>query len=384
MPKNRTPALRPLLTLAGLLVGLAGPAHADLVVGVSLPLTGPASGLGVPMHNGLKRWPATLAGERVRLIVLDDATDPAKGVQNARRLTSEEHVDLLVGSGATPVAAAMAEVAAEQQTVQLALSPVPLPAGKDTWTFRLPHSTGVMSDALVAHMQRQGVKTLGFIGYADAYGEAYLQEMTPRLAAAGIQLTTVERFARTDTQVSAQVLKLVAARPDAVLVVASGSGAAMPQSTLAERGYAGRVYQSAAAATRDLMRVGGKAVEGGYVVAGPVIVAEQLPSTHPAREPALRFVQDYERAHGAGSRNQLAAHGYDIATLLEQVLPIALKSARPGNAAFRVALRDALEKAPAVPVSNGVLDYSAQNHWGYPPDTGVVLKIVRGDWQLER
>jgi len=363
---------------------LAGTAHAELVIGVSLPLTGPASGLGVPMHNGLKRWPDTIAGEKVRWIVLDDATDPAKGVQNARRLTGEEQVDLVIGSGATPVAAAMAAVAAEAQTVQLALSPVPLPPGKDTWTFRLPHGTGVMSDALVAHMRRQGVKSLGFIGYTDAYGEAYLQEMKPRLERAGIALVAVERFARTDTQVGGQALKLLAARPDAVLVVASGSGAAMPQTTLVERGYTGRIYQSAAAATRDLMRVGGKDVEGGYVVAGPVIVAEQLPPQHPARERALQFVQDYEKAYGAGSRNQLAAHAFDVSVLLAQAVPLAKQKARPGSAAFRAALRDALEQAPAVAVSNGVLDYTAQDHWGYPADTGVVLRVANGDWQLEK
>ena len=140
------------------------------------------------MNNGVKMWPATIAGEKLKLIILDDATDPTKGVQNARRLVNEDKVDVIVGSGITPVAIAMAEVAAESKTVQLALSPIGLPPGKDAWTFRLPQSNGVMAIAMVAHMQKQGVKSVGFLGYTDAYGEQWLQALTPLLDKAGIKL----------------------------------------------------------------------------------------------------------------------------------------------------------------------------------------------------
>src|SRR5690606_33271839 len=109
-----------------------------------------------------------------------------------------------------------------------------------------------------------------------------LQEVTPRLEKAGIKLVATERFARADTSVTGQALKLTSANPDAVVVVASGSGAAMPQLALVERGYKGKIYQTHAAATRDLMRVGGKSVEGTFVSSGPVVVAEQLPANHPS------------------------------------------------------------------------------------------------------
>ncbi len=369
--------------LAAAALAVTGLAQADITIGVSLPLTGPASGLGIPMNNGFKLWPDTLAGEKLRIVVLDDATDPTKGVQNARRLVTEDKVDVLMGSGATPVAIPMADVAAEARTPHLALSPAPLPPGKDTWTFRLPQSNGVMANAIVAHMQKAGIKSVGFIGYTDAYGESWLQEITPRLDKAGIKLVATERFARSDTSVTGQALKLVAANPDAMVIVASGSGAAMPQLALVERGYKGRVYQTHAAATRDLMRVGGKAVEGTFVSSGPVVVAEQLPATHPTKAQGLKFVQAYEKMFGAGSRNQLGAHSYDGYLLLEQTVPVALKKARPGTPEFRAALREAIETAQGLAVSHGVLDYSAQDHWGFRPDTGVIMKVVNGDWKLE-
>jgi branched-chain amino acid transport system substrate-binding protein len=183
--------------------------------------------------------------------------------------------------------------------------------------------------------------------------------------------------------VTSQALKLSAARPDAVVVVASGSGAAMPQLALAERGYKGKVYQTHAAATRDLMRVGGKAVEGAYVSAGPLMAAEQLPDSNPIKPVALKFVQAYEKQYGPGTRTTLAGHVFDMHLLLEQTVPVALKKGKPGTPEFRAALKDALENAPALALSNGMLRYTATDHWGFQPDAGVILKIVDGDWKLD-
>lgn len=361
----------------------AGAALAELTIGVSVPLTGPASGLGIPMSNGVKMWPATIGGEKVRVIILDDATDPTKGVQNARRFVNEDKADVILGSGATPVAIPMADVATESKTVQLTLSPIGLPPGKDPFTFRMPQSNGVMANAMVAHMQKGGVKTVGFIGYTDAYGEQWLQALKPLLDKAGIKLVGEERFARADTSVTAQALKLAAANPDAMVVVASGSGAAMPQLAIIDRGYKGKFYQTHAAATKDLMRVGGKAVEGTFVTSGPVVVAEQLPDSHPSKALGVKFNAAYEAQYGAGLRNQFAAHSYDAYLMLDKVVPIALKKGKPGTPEFRAALKEALESTPALAVTHGVLDYTPTDHWGFRPDTGVVMKVVNGDWKLE-
>jgi branched-chain amino acid transport system substrate-binding protein len=363
---------------------LATAALADITIGVSVPLTGPGSGLGIPMSNGVKMWPASVAGEKLKVVILDDATDPTKGVQNVRRFVNEDKADLILGSGVTPVAIAMADVAAEAKTVQLALSPIGLPPGKDAWTFRMPQSNGVMAIAMVNHMQKNGVKTVGFLGYTDAYGEQWLEAVKPLLDKAGIKLVGVERFARADTSVTAQALKLNALNPDAMIVVASGSGAAMPQLGLVERGYKGKFYQTHAAATRDLMRVGGKAVEGTFVTSGPVVVAEQLPDNHPSKALGVKFNAEYEKIHGAGLRNQFAAHSYDAFLMLEKVVPVALKKGKPGTPEFRAALKEALETTPALAVTHGVLDYTPADHWGYRPDTGVVMKVVNGDWKLGR
>jgi branched-chain amino acid transport system substrate-binding protein len=362
---------------------MSGLAMADLTIGVILPLTGPASGLGIPMKNQIALWPEKIAGEKLKVIVLDDATDPTQGVKNARRLVTEEKVDVLLGSAATPVGIAIADVAMESQTVQLAATPIGLPPGKDTWSFRLPQSNDVMAHAVVAHMKKQGVKTVGFLGYTDAYGEQWLKAFTAAGDKEGIKVVATERFARTDTSVTAQALKLTSANPDAILVVASGSGAAMPEMAVLDRGYKGKIYQTHAAATKDLMRVGGKAVEGTYVVSGPVIAPAQLPDSNPSKKFALDFVAKYDGAYGAGSHNQFAGHSYDTVLVLEKAVPLALKKAKTGTPEFRAALRDVLETMGKTVVAHGTLNWSKEDHWGYTLDTGVIVKVVNGDWKIE-
>ncbi len=367
---------------AALALALSGLAHADITVGVVQPLTGPASGLGIPVKNAIAIWPKTMAGENLKVIILDDASDPTAGVKATQRLITEEKVDVIVGSTATPVAIPMADVASASGTVQLATSPAALPPGKDKWTFRLTQSNGVMAYAMVQHMQKQGIKTVGFLGYSDAYGELWLKSFSEEAAKAGIKLVATERFARNDTSVTAQALKITSARPDAVLIVASGSGAGMPQKAIKARGYQGKVYQTHAAATHDLMRTAGKDAEGTFVVSGPGPLAEQLPDNHPSKPLSIQYVQSFEKAYGPGTRTQFAAHGFDAYVVLEKASTLALQKAKSGTPEFRAALRDALETMGRTVISQGVLDWTPADHWGFTNETGVMLQVVNGEFKV--
>ena len=371
-------------TLVALAITAAsGVALADINIGVSLSLTGPGSGLGIPMQKQLQLFPKTIGGEKINLTVLDDATDPGKGAANARRFVTEDKVDVIFGSCITAVAAAMTDIASEASTVQIAGSPVGVPPGKDKWLFRLPQSNTVMGHAVVEHMKKQGVKTIGFLGYTDAYGQQWLDAVGPLLDKAGIKLVATERFARSDTSVTPQALKLTSANPDAILVVASGSGAAMPQLGLVERGYKGKIYQTHAAATPDLMRVGGKTVEGTFVASGPALLGDQLPDSHPSKKQALNFVTNFEKAHGENSRNQFAGHAYDFQVAMEKVIPMALKKAKPGTPEFRAAIRDGLETMGRTVFAHGVMNWTPADHWGYTMETGVMTKVVDGKFKVE-
>ncbi len=368
--------------LAATLFLAASTVQAVITIGVDLPLTGPAAGLGIPCKNGLQFWPESIAGEKIKLIVLDDASDPTQATKNARRFVTEDKVDLMLGSAATVPALAMAAIAAEGETVQLAESPIETPPGKDAWTFRLPQSTAIMAEGIVEHMKKNGVKSFAFIGYSDAYGESWLKDMTRIANEAGIRLTTAERFARPDTSVTAQAIKAVASNPDAIVLVASGSGAAMPHLAVVERGFKGRIYQTHSAASNDLMRLGGKAVEGAFVISGLAVIPEGLPAGHPSKALAVDFVQKYEKQFGPGTRNQFAAHTYDAFLVLQRVIPEALKKGKPGTREFRLALRDALENAGEIAATQGVFRYSAKDHFGLDAHARMMLTIAGGNWKV--
>ena len=361
---------------------LSSAAFADITIGVSLSATGPAASLGIPEKNAFALLPTEIGGEKVKLVVLDDATDPTVATKNARRLVTEDRVDAIIGSSSTPATAAMAEVAHETKTPLVTMSPVSLPVERNEWVFRTPQQNEVMASALVEHMKSKGYKTLGFIGFSDAYGEDWLNSVTKHAGAAGIQLAVVERYARNDTSVTGQVLKLTTARPDAVLVAGSGSPAALPQGALVERGYKGQIYQTHAAANQAFLGVAGKAAEGAILPVGPVSVVRQLPDSHPSKASGVDFVTKYEAQYGAGSFSAFAGYAHDAFRLIEAAVPAAKAKGAPGTAEFRAALRDALEASKEVVGVHGVFNMTPNDHFGLDDRSRVLIRIEGGAYKL--
>ncbi len=369
--------------LQAIVFGLsAASAWADITIGVSVSATGPAASLGIPEKQTFALLPQTIGGEKVRYIVLDDATDTSTAVKNARKLTGEDKVDALIGSTATPTSMAILEVAFESKTPQISMAPFAPAADKAPWVFITPQNFNQMAIAIANHMAANNIKTVGFIGYADAYGELWLKGMQDAASAKGIAISAVERYQRNDTSVAGQALKLIAAKPDAILIAGSGTPAVLPQSTLIERGYKGKFYQTHGIANRDFLRVGGKNVEGTIFPVGPMLLAEQLADNHPSKKPALEYIKLYEAAHGANSRSTFGGHGWDAYLLLNRAVPEALKKAKPGSAEFRSALRDALENVAELPAVHGVFNMSAKDHNGLDARAAVMATVENGDWRI--
>ncbi|TSA13538.1 MAG: ABC transporter substrate-binding protein [Betaproteobacteria bacterium] len=368
--------------LALFLAGVATSALADINVGVIVSATGPAASLGIPEKNTVTLLPASIGGQKVNYIVLDDATDPTAASKNARKLVSEDKVDVIIGASTTPTSTAVLEVAAETKTPQIALAPFAPAADKAAWVFQMPQDFSIMANAIIGHMIANGVKTVAFIGYSDGYGELWLRVMNGITAAKGIKMVSVERYNRTDTSVTGQILKIMSTNPDAVLVVGSGTPAVLPQATLVERGYKGRIYQTHGVANKDFLRVGGKTLEGTVLPIGPILVAEQLPDSNASKKVALNYIKVYEAAFGADSRNTFGAHAWDAGLLLQHAIPEALKKAKPGTPEFRAALRDTMENVKEMPANHGVFSFSSTDHKGLDARAVVLVHIENGTWKI--
>ena len=373
--------------IAAMLAAMAsGAAFADINVGVTLSATGPAASLGIPEKNTFALLPASIGGQKVNYIVLDDASDTTTAVKNARKLITEDKVDVLVGSTITPNSLAMIDVAAEAETPMISMAAsarIVDPANpKVKWVFKTPQNDIQMSTAIVESMLKNNIQTVAFIGFADAYGEGWYSEFAKIAEARKLKIVASERYNRTDTSVTGQVLKVLAAKPDAVLVAGAGTPAALPQKALNEKGYKGAFYQTHGVANKDFLRVCGKDCEGTLLPAGPVLVADQLPKDNPIKKVASDYTAKYEAAHGAGSTSTFGAHAWDAGLLLQNAIPLALKKAQPGSKEFRAALRDALEGLKNVTVSHGIVNMSAQDHLGFDQRARVMVRIEGGNWKL--
>ena len=378
--------MKRLLALSLIALVSAG-AHAQIKIGVTLSTTGPAVSLGIPEKNTIALLPKTIAGKTVEYVVLDDASDSSAAVVNTRRLTLEEKVDAIIGSTTTPNSLAMTDAVADSGTPTISLASsariIEPMSPKKAWVFKTPQTDTMMVLAILEHAARRGMKTMGYIGFNDALGEAFYAEFEKFAEVRKIRIVASERFAPRDTSVTAQVLKLVSANPDMVVIGASGTPAVLPAKALAERGYKGSVYFNHGVANPDFLRVGGKDIEGAFVPISPVVVAAALPADHPAKAQAMEYVKRYEAVHGAGTVSAFGAYTWDAGLLLGHAIPTALKTAQPGTKEFRAALRDAIEGTRDLHVSNGVMNMSKNDHLGLDQRARVIVKVDAGKWKLE-
>ena len=360
---------------------------AQIKVGVTVSATGPAASLGIPEKNTIALCTKSVAGNTIEYILLDDATDTTTAVQNTKRLIGENRVDAIIGSTTTPNSLAMIDVFAEGETPTISLASSiriiePMDA-KKAWSFKTPQTDVMMASAILEHAAANDVKTIGYIGFNDALGEAFFAEIDKAAQARKIPLAASERYAPKDTSVTGQVLKLIAAKPDAIVIGASGTPAALPARALAEHGYKGKLYFNHGVANNDFLRVGGKDVEGGFVPTSPVIVAAQLPDSHPAKKQATEYIKVYEAAFGPGSVSAFGSYTWDACLELANAIPQALKVAQPGTKEFRRALRDALEGMKDLGVTNGVVNMSKTDHLGLDARARVMVQIKDGKWVLQ-
>ena len=374
------------MALAALLAGAAiGSAGAQIRIGLMVSATGPTSAIGIPQKNTGDILPRTIGGASVEYVSLEDGGDTTRAVQNVKKLVQEHHIDALIGPSTTPNAFAILDVIAEARvpmmaTVGTSAVVEPLDA-KKRWVFKTTQNDDLIAAALLSHMKRNGVATVGFIGFNDPYGENWLKVFSALGEKAGVKVIAVERYGRTDSSVTGQTLKLIAAKPDAMLIAAVGGPAVLPQATLREQGFKGTIYQTHAVATDDFIKLGKDKVEGTILAAGPMLVIDEIPDTNPTKKVAQAYIAAYEKQFGTKPAT-FGANTWDAGILLERAIPVALNTAKPGTEAFRSALRDALEQEREVVGCQGVFNMSPTNHNGMDERARVLITIRDGRFRL--
>ncbi|HLU19567.1 MAG TPA: ABC transporter substrate-binding protein [Pusillimonas sp.] len=355
----------------------------EVSVGVVVSTTGSGAVLGIPYRNVFEILPKEIAGKPAKYIVLDDASDVTTGVRNAKKLIEENKVDVLVGSNSVPITRALMQTAVEYKVPLLALGPVELNGQEHPWTFGVPQPMPLMISAVLEHMKQNGVKRLGFIGFADAWGDAVYKALQTQTVIPDLEITNDERYQRNDVSLTTQALKVMANKPDAVMVGASGAPGALPHIALNERGYKRTVYNGHGSVSGDFIRIGGAHAEGTVAPTGPFLFAEQLPDSNPVKPVATKYLAMYDEAYGVSARSPFAGYAFDAYLLLQAAVPSALKTATPGTPEFRQALRDALENdVKGVVGTHGVYTMTPEDHNGLDHWARVLVEVKDGKWVL--
>ncbi len=377
--------MRTFAAIALALAAVSLPLHAQVKIGLMVSATGPTTAIGIPQKNTGDLLPRKVGDTTIEYFQLDDGGDTTRAVQNVKKLIQENNIDALIGPSTTPNALAILDIIAEAKvpvmaTVGTSAVVEPLDA-KKRWVFKTTQNDDLIAGALLKHMVKNNVKTIGFIGFNDPYGENWYKVFVPMAEKVGIKIVASERYGRTDPSVTGQTLKLIAAKPDAVLIAAVGGPAVLPQATLFDQGYKGRVYQTHAVATEDFIKLGKEKVEGTVLAAGPMLVIDEIPDSNPTKKVAQGYIAAYEKRFGSKPAT-FGANTWDGGRLLERAIPSALKAGRPGTEAFRTALRDALEQARDVVGTQGVFNMSATNHNGMDERARVLVLVKDGKFRL--
>jgi branched-chain amino acid transport system substrate-binding protein len=356
---------------------------ADLKVGLSVSLSGPNSSLGVPYAKGMQAalaYKPEVNGRKIQLIVLDDGSDPTTAGRNARKLVEEEKVDVLMGTSGVPAAIAMAQVGRDAKVPMIGLTPIQLDPAENGWVFTVAQPTQLMIDAVVERMKKDGIKTVGYIGFSDAWGDLVYNALMKAAPAAGIKVLGNERYARADASVTGQVLKLVAMRPDAVMTGGAGTPGALPFLALAERGFKGPVYGQHGLINPDFVRVVGASGQGATMPTGPVIVAEQLPANYPTKKIAMDFRAAFQKVNNAPTSDAYSAYSFDGWLVFADAA--ARAKGEPGTPEFRQSLRDAIASTKEVVGTHGVYNFKPGNLYGVDERARVIVKLENGQWKL--
>jgi branched-chain amino acid transport system substrate-binding protein len=368
-------------------MAVAVPAEAaDINVGLITSMTGPGASIGIPYAKGIAAGVAykdEVDGIKLNVIQLDDTTDPSVATRDARKLIEQDKVDVLLGSGSTPASIAITAVCHELKVPCITLSPVNMPGEPGSWMISMPQPPDLMVSVVVDYMKAAGVKTVGYIGYSDGWGDLVWGGLEKSAGPDGIKILTNERYARADTSVTAQALHIVSAAPDAVMTGGSGTPGALPFIALRERGYTKEIYGTPAIINPDFIRVGGAAVEGVVASTGPVVVADQLPDSYPTKKIALEYQAAYQKANNEPARGAFGPYAFDgWLVLLDSAKRALATGAKPGTPEFRTALRDAMVTAKDAVGTHGIYNFKPGESFGVDKRALVLVKLVDGKWKL--
>jgi branched-chain amino acid transport system substrate-binding protein len=367
-----------------LVTGTLAQAAEPIRIGAIFSVTGPASFLGEPERNTAKMLEEDinksggLLGRKVKIIVYDDETDATKAVTAVDRLIKRDHVVAIVGpstSGNTLAIIPKVEAAKIPLVSCAAAKKIVDPVKK--WVFKTPQSDYLAVKQIYAHLNKVGIKKIAILSASDAYGAAGREELKGLAAGAGLAIVADEVYGPKDTDMTAQLTKIKGTDAQAIVCWGTNPGPAVVARNRVQLGITIPLYMSSGVASKKFIELAGASnAEGILLPAGRLIVADQVPENQPQKKVLTGYIKEYE-AKFHQPISTFGGHAWDAVNLVFRAIRDA-KSARPA------AIRDALEKIRGFQGTAGEFNFSPTEHNGLTEQAFVMVKIHKGDWEMQK
>jgi len=371
------------LALLGVVLALtsavAAGNKAPYVVGAVFDITGPASPLGTPERDTVKMLEAKINakggidGHPLKVIIYDNASEEDKCVMAVKKLIESDKVIAIIGpsqTGTTLAAAATVE-AAKIPLVSCAAG-INIVQPVKPWIFKTAQSDVAAVAKVMDYLKAKKLQRIAVISVSNAFGDSGKKQIGLQAPGAKVEVIAQESFGDKDTDMTAQLLKIKAKNPQAVICWGTNPGPALIAKNMKMLGMTMPLIMSHGVANRKFIELAGDASNGVIFPAGRLLVVDEISKTDPQRKTLQTYAADF-KAEFNREADTFGGHAYDALLLVVN----ALDKVGPNPQKIRAEL----EKAKLTGIS-GVFKMTAADHNGLGKDAFVMVKIVNGDWKL--
>jgi len=385
--------LRRIVVLALLCVVLAGmlgisceaakkPAGKPFIIGAIFSTTGDNAPLGVPERNTVEMMEKAVnaaggvKGRPVQVRFYDDAGVPEQAVKACQSLLADANVVAIIGPTLTGPSLAIAGMcqSARMPLISCAAS-VKIVEPVRSYVFKTAQTDSLAVMKLLEYCKDRKIKKVGFVYDSNAFGASGRDQWNALARKAGVDTVAMESFGSSDTDMTAQLTKIRAAKPQAVVCWGTNPGPAIVARNMRRLGMKQPLMMSHGVSNLEFIKLAGNAAEGVIFPTGKLLVAKEIPKSDPQKRVLLKYASDYQKAFGKPA-NTFGGHAYDAFAL-------ALRGAA-GVGSDRRRIRDAVEKTKGFVGISGVFNFSPNEHNGLTKDAFALVVIKNGKWVIAK
>jgi len=357
-------------------------ASAQIKIGAVLSVTGPASFLGDPEKRTLEIYvdeinaKGGVNGQKLQLIVYDDAGNANNARTFATRLVEEDKVVAMVGGSTTGATLAMIPVFEDAGIPFISLAgAIQIVEPVHKWTFKTPHTDKMACEKIFADLKTRKLTTIALISGTDAFGKSMRDQCVAVAPKAGITIATEESYGPRDSDMTPQLTNIRnKAGVQAVVNPGFGQGPAIVTRNYSQLGIKLPLYQSHGVASKQFIDLAGPAAEGVRLPAAALLIADKLPGSDPQKPVVVNYTRTYQEKTGQAV-STFGGHAYDGLMILVQAMQRA-------TSADKAKVRDEIEKTKGYIGTGGIVNMSPTDHMGLDLSAFHMLEIKGGDWTL--